>query len=951
MQTASWWRIRARQVHEGGRLLSLGLALVTLLLTGWAATRAMTDPYDGLMFHPTGLVNGVDAQGPTSGLLEPGDILINIGGQPVLQVEALYAGKEAGDVVVVDFRRDHFPMETSFRLVSPPVAEIASRLAVLAVAFVFWAVGTGVILFRPIDPVAGLVTSFFFIISALGLAAGEFSQQGPPWMSGLFYLSFWLIGPLAFHFHLFFPQPVHLPGQRFFVISLYLFGLLGGLPYLIFGKNDLGTSVFFEESIYAGRLFIAFNLMAVLAMLMYSFLFTRSKGARSKVRLVALGGGVSACLFIGLTILPELLFQRVFLPFPVAALALAFLPLTYGYAIFRHQLIDIERQVNRGATIFLVLILLGLAYLLVYSILTTLIPSPWINEPILGALLVVLLAAAFTPLRRGMQRIVDTAFYGGWYDYRSAVTSITEGLAQITSLERLGETVIQRLVNTLRIEEASIYLRDIHGMFSVYTAATYNSWDGESSVLQNSLPIRSLSFLKDAGEVVEREAMRRSMVKLEVKPDDIRWLETEQVQLWVPVVNHNEVAGLLALGPKFGGDIFSAEDLDILRVIARQLGPIIENIHLVERLRDQTVELESRVALRTEELHQAKERVEAILAGVGDGVIVTDLNLVVCTVNAAFEQKTGFLQDEIVGYSFASILSAETAERSVRNIQECLVDGEIWRGELTGRRKDGSFYDIHVTFAPVRNQNNKIVSYVASQRDITQAKELERLKDRFVGDISHELRTPTGNISLYLELLETAHPDKRGKYIRVLREQSQLLIGLVEDILSLSRLTAKKPQDLVLEDCDFSALVRKVAQVYEPMAQAKGVEFSIDLPGGWLYIHGNSNYLERMVTNLIVNAVRYTPAGSIWVRVRGEDGRVVLEVGDTGVGIEQEDIPHLFDRFYRGKNVRQSQIHGTGLGLAIVKEIVDLHGGSIEVNSEAGNGAIFRVWLPVTYTR
>jgi signal transduction histidine kinase len=108
------------------------------------------------------------------------------------------------------------------------------------------------------------------------------------------------------------------------------------------------------------------------------------------------------------------------------------------------------------------------------------------------------------------------------------------------------------------------------------------------------------------------------------------------------------------------------------------------------------------------------------------------------------------------------------------------------------------------------------------------------------------------------------------------------------------------------------------------------------------------NQFARLITNLISNAIRYTPAGKIEVSTGCIDGRVSIKVEDTGIGIEPDDLSHIFERFFRGSNVRQSEIHGTGLGLAIVKEIVDFHGGSIDVHSRRGQGSLFQVWLPIT---
>jgi two-component system phosphate regulon sensor histidine kinase PhoR len=240
-----------------------------------------------------------------------------------------------------------------------------------------------------------------------------------------------------------------------------------------------------------------------------------------------------------------------------------------------------------------------------------------------------------------------------------------------------------------------------------------------------------------------------------------------------------------------------------------------------------------------------------------------------------------------------------------------------------------------------------MVSYVGSQSDITHKKELERLKDQFVADVSHELRTPTSNISLYLELLEDATSQRRSEFLEIIKEQNNLLKKLVEDILDLSRLGRRKIRKIEFAPVDLNSVAEQVLVAHLPQAEAGNISLYFEPDNGLPPARGEENQLGRVVTNLVSNAIRYTLRGYVSVRTYKENGCACLEVCDTGLGIDPEDLPHLFERFYRGKQVRQSKIHGTGLGLAIVKEIVEAHEGSIDVESRSGTGSIFRVRLPV----
>jgi two-component system phosphate regulon sensor histidine kinase PhoR len=435
-----------------------------------------------------------------------------------------------------------------------------------------------------------------------------------------------------------------------------------------------------------------------------------------------------------------------------------------------------------------------------------------------------------------------------------------------------------------------------------------------------------------------------------VTPEELHLLNSEQIHLWVPIIGHSQILGLLALGPKLGGDVFSGEDLDILRILARQMGSSIENLHLLTRLRQHAAELEIRVQERTEELYNSKERSEAILASVGDGVIVIDLDFKIQTVNPAFERQTGYPITEVIGQKFDSILVKEDKPELLPEITSTLKQGESWSGELSSQRKSGEQFEIQMTIAPVQDRNGRIMSYVGSLFDITHQKELERMKDTFVADVSHELRTPTTNIRLYLELLNDATQEKQKQYIAVVQDQSSQLVKLVEDILDLSRLTRVRSQTGAFTEIQLNVLAAQIVESHLPLTTASGIQLAFE-PGPSLPpLVGSHEQISRLITNLLSNAIRYTRAGEVRLVTHQSDDRIWVQVSDTGIGIKPEDLPHIFERFYRGDNVRLSKIPGTGLGLAIAKEIVDLHEGGIEVESELGVGSTFKVWFPTKRT-
>ena len=231
-------------------------------------------------------------------------------------------------------------------------------------------------------------------------------------------------------------------------------------------------------------------------------------------------------------------------------------------------------------------------------------------------------------------------------------------------------------------------------------------------------------------------------------------------------------------------------------------------------------------------------------------------------------------------------------------------------------------------------------------RDVSKEKALQQQKERFVAYASHELRTPITNLKTRLYLMRR-QPERMEGHMRVLEHVTDRMKRLVEDLLDVSRfergVIKLDFQNVLLQD-----LIRTLVQVQQPEAERKQLQLACALPDTPLYVHADSERLAQVITNLLTNAINYTPTGGkIDVRLNRicdvTGALAQVEVEDSGIGISEEHLPHIFQPFYRVI----SQVEGTGLGLSISKEIVELHGGEIEVSSQIGMGSNFRFWLPL----
>ena len=538
------------------------LALISLIFIGWSAYLSFTYPHDGIVtLNNNWVIRELDDFGRFDNQLQLGDRIDAVDGVPPVDAIPFYANKSPGELVNFVVFRNGESITLPIKLTKPGIELIIDKVIVLVLALVFWGMGVGVLAFKPGD----ITSNLFFLftqVSALMLVTGLSSSVGPPILSSIFNALLWLIGPLTVHLHYYFPQPIHLRKRREVLLGLYAVALLGGLPYLLLGTKTIRSLLWFSQLHTAGLIFLTINLAFVIGLLIYDYRYAISPGVRSKIRIVVLGGVLSLFPIITLTLLPDALFSQPIFSYNMAFLFLGLFPLTYGYAIVRHGLIEIDRHVNRGATFILVFSILGGVYAILYAIRSA-INLDFLPEPIINSILVLVLATLFPVLYRQIQKLVDTAFYGGWYDYRSAVTKITNSLEQITEMSLLARTIGDRVVNILQLEDACVFLRDLNGTFSVVEVAPHPKPGDQDPLSFQILPQNSLTYLLNIG-AVGRESLKESLSEIKLSPEEHELLASEQIYLWVPVIGHGQVLGLLALGPKKGGDVFSGEDMDIL---------------------------------------------------------------------------------------------------------------------------------------------------------------------------------------------------------------------------------------------------------------------------------------------------------------------------------------------------------------------------------------------------
>jgi len=235
-------------------------------------------------------------------------------------------------------------------------------------------------------------------------------------------------------------------------------------------------------------------------------------------------------------------------------------------------------------------------------------------------------------------------------------------------------------------------------------------------------------------------------------------------------------------------------------------------------------------------------------------------------------------------------------------------------------------------------------------QDISHLKELDKMKSEFIAMVTHELRAPIAaveqQLTVILNKMAGEVTEKQEQLLSRAKERTRGLLDLIKDLLDLSKIEAGKMVQYK-EPLPLQEVVQRVVDLMKVEADNKKIDLQFSAPSKISLINADRNSMEGIFTNLISNAIKYTPeGGKVWVKLAEEGGFVKATISDTGIGLKKEDLPRIFDKFYRVKTTQTRQIVGTGLGLSIVKSIVDAHLGSITVDSEEGGGTTFTVLLP-----
>ncbi|MDM8001147.1 MAG: ATP-binding protein [Dehalococcoidia bacterium] len=407
-------------------------------------------------------------------------------------------------------------------------------------------------------------------------------------------------------------------------------------------------------------------------------------------------------------------------------------------------------------------------------------------------------------------------------------------------------------------------------------------------------------------------------------------------------VGRRSVGLIYVLRPR-GAASFSGNEQSALNAFAHQAAVALDNARLIHDLLNE------------------KKKIESMLEGSAEGIMSIDSRRRIVGFNAAMEKMTGHRRDKVIGQPCYQVLHFRDWHGiSICNSTRCPMvtrpNGESSTCELQGRIQsvDGQDIEVAMVYSVTRSRaTGRAHGAVMNVRDIRRLREVENLRSAFLSMLGHELQTPLAIIKGYTNTLARSDAKWNKKTLReglqVIEEECDRLSKLVNRLLLASRIESRTVT-LKKEPIQLSIMADKVVRRLESVT---GIHtFEVDFPADFPEVHADPDRIEEVLTNLVDNAIKYSPKGgkiAVTGRVKGDS--VEVTVADEGIGIPRRELERVFERFHRGENGQVQKVRGMGLGLFICKSIVEAHGGKIDVTSEVGKGSKFRLTLPLSKER
>ncbi len=871
--------------------------------------------------------------------IKPGDVLVSIDGQPVGR--ALDVVKRLWILGIwsqtrYEIRRQSGTFDTSvITAPAPKPLSIENYLRVVGWLYLF----IGVFIFVRRWNATRAIHFYTFCLASFVLFAFHYTGKlnSFDWEVYWAKLAALLAAPaLLVHFALVFPERSiarglfrrlllgmsYLPATILLVLNIYVATGRAGFAASLPARIAL-------DQLELGYLGVYFLLAA--AIFLRSYWRAPNGVLRQQLKWVTGGTLAGIVPFATLYILPFLLGAVPRQWMNLSSLSLALIPLGFAYAIVRYRLMDVDIIFKRGLVYTAASGAVVAVYIALVAVIGALFHTAWPNGLLGGIIAIVIAAFLFQPFRDWTQSRLDRFFYRDRLNYRRTLIEFGRTLTNEVRIEPMLVSVMDRLSQTLLVDRLAIFLDDSApaGHYCLARSRGLRISESDCHALD-------LSFLSSHRELARGYLFYDSARPAREESEAARrTLEQLDLHYFIPCRIHDRTVAVLGLGKTIDGDFLTSEDVELLITIGGYLAIAVDNSQLYSSL-EQKAQL----------IERLKDFSENIVESMNVGVLAVGSEGRIEFWNTQLEHSIGVSRVDAVGRTIEEILPVDlAAEIAARSEEERVTN--LYKFPL--RNREGRTLVVNVSIAPLAGKSGEPIGRLILVDDITQRMQLEEqlLQTEkltslglLAAGVAHEVNTPLAVISNYIQMLAKQLPadDPRHKLTDKIVKQTFRASEIVNNLLSFSRTGGSEFKEVNLD-----RIIEETLTLVAHPFRASNVQviktLGSDLPG----ILGSSNRLQQVFLNLFLNAKDAMPSGGmIEVRTASHNGTVEVEVTDTGLGIQREDLARVFDPFFTTKATGR----GTGLGLSVSYGIIKEHAGKIEVRSTPGKGTSFRLEFP-----
>jgi two-component system, NtrC family, sensor kinase len=921
-------------------LFLLTVAAVVFAGFNFQKERESAVPDDGVWWIEHGgsmVADRVDPYGPGAKAgIKAGDQLVSINGQEIKSTPGLVRQLYTTGVwskASYSLVRHSVPLDSSV-ILAP--ADRSLNLSLRLIALIYLGIGVYVLLRRWTAP----GSTHFYVFCLVSFIAYSFKYTGKlndfDWIIYWSNIVAWVLQPALFlHFVLTFPEKRQFVRQRPWLLAFaYVPGAALLIRHIIALRLAQASGILRwdmdrQEMAYGALLFIISA-----AVLWYSYRRASITILRQQLKWVTRGTILAIVPYTLLYVIPYLMGSLPGTWMKLSVLFLGLLPLTFGYAIFRYRLMDVD-LISKRVVVYTVAAaaVVGMYFALVAGVAELVHMQKPGTGPLGLILAVVVTALLFDPIRKWIQDRVDHLFYRTVYDYRRTLIEFGRELSSETDLNALVSSVVDRLSRTLAVDRIAIFLR---------AGEEAEQFVLSKSVGMNPVGRLDLTFLSEprsdlAGHMFF-ENTHQVPRETAGSQDAIAKLD---LNYYIPCRARQRTVAVVGLGKTSKGDYLSSEDIELLETLGGYLGIAIQNGRLYASLQQKVAEYE-----------RLKDFNENIVESINVGVMALDMEDRVESWNAQMEVMYALPRWQALTQSVRSVFPAEFVDEFYRVRQNPGINN-LYKFRL--QTPAGETRTVNVAIAPLVTRKFQVIGRLVIMDDITERVELESQLSQadklssiglLAAGVAHEVNTPLAVISSYTQMLAKqlqGDPQKSGLLEKITR-QTFRASEIVNNLLNFSRTSGTE-----FGDVDINKVISDTLALLEHQFKTAKIQVRTDLTGGISAIQGNPGRLQQVFLNLFLNA-KDAMAGGGELKVATSNGEMVsVRVTDTGSGIAPEHIQRIYDPFFTTKTAPQEgQNRGTGLGLSVTYGIIQEHAGKIRVESDPGSGTTFALDFPLS---